>query len=212
MVRWRVQSLHITAIQHHRDMFPNDQQQQLAPEPPIDWRQQILANALILFPQIVALHCAKYPALPPRANDIFEVSVSTATANTAAEDGETVRHTFRRYGLDYGLDDRLHFHATLTHSHGDVPAARVVLISSAVELSVGAALKQLFLFTARCICEGHEELCPQPKAMPIFRPGQTGLADFDYTALTENVGCAFRLRAKAEEFDKERQAARTGWL
>lgn len=223
MVRYRIQSVHITAILHHREMFPNAQQQQhhhqqqaqpLAPEPPIDWRQQTLANALILFPQIVAAHCAKYPALPPRANDIFELSISTATprpdrANPAEDDG-IISRSFKKHGIDYGGDNRPHFSATLSHSHADLPAVRVVLISSGAELSIGAALKALFFTSTRCIGEAYEELCPRPEAMTAPLPGPVGLGEYDGIALREAVDCAVELRASADEFDRERRAASEG--
>ena len=48
----------------------------LAPMSVTDMRGQILANALVVFPHIVSSHNEGFSSVPPRAQDIFEVSIS----------------------------------------------------------------------------------------------------------------------------------------
>ena len=72
-----------------------------------DMRGQILANALVVFPHIVSSHNEGFSSVPPRAQDIFEVSIS-------------LRH-------DYYQPD---FIARLTHRHALAPALHVLLLGS----------------------------------------------------------------------------------
>lgn len=90
-----------------------------------DTRQQIIANALLIYPEAVQSHHRNFPSIPVRAADIFEVCVADVT---------------RKYGTPNG--ERKYI-AQLTRAHEAIRAARVLLLRGGVMPTMDGALHDL---------------------------------------------------------------------
>jgi hypothetical protein len=93
----------------------------------VDLRQQILSNALAIFPHIVDKHTKKYPNTPVRAEDIFDVCIIL---------GDCDRAIFGPY------------YAQLRHADGEIPAIRKLLIGTSSFATAEEALRVLLESTA----------------------------------------------------------------
>lgn len=89
-----------------------------------DTRRQIIANSLVLFPNIVRDHITKFPTIPVRATDIFDVCVANVTRK-------------------YGSENEPKFIARLSHAHKEHPAARMLIASSRAMSTMESALHDL---------------------------------------------------------------------
>lgn len=89
-----------------------------------DTRRQIIANYLVLFPNIVRDHITKFPTIPVRATDIFHVCVANVTRK-------------------YGSENEPKFIAKLSHAHKEHPAARMLIASGRAMSTMESALHDL---------------------------------------------------------------------
>lgn len=109
-----------------------------AATPTYDIRQQIVANALVIFPTIAIEYAKKFPTIPVHAEDIFNVRVLIVdkTDPNNAPDGS--------------------FRAKLTHTNGDIVAIRKLLLTSNAMSTAGEALENLLEATARALGSNHK--------------------------------------------------------
>jgi hypothetical protein len=107
------------------EMQPNTNSVHISPPlTAIDTRQQIITNALIMYPNIVQQHVNRFPNIPVRAVDIFDIHVIDFT---------------RQLGSD---NDRK-YTARLTHAHEKYPAARMLLMGGSRAATIEDALHNL---------------------------------------------------------------------
>jgi hypothetical protein len=107
-----------------------------------DTREQIVANALVLYPDVVQEHINKFPNIPVRATDIFDVCVVDVT---------------KQYG---GIGDPKSI-AKLTHSHEKHPAARMFLMSGGATATMNGALHSLLEHSVGRLGVSHENVLPE---------------------------------------------------
>jgi hypothetical protein len=127
-------------------------QPQLAPMSVIDMRSQILANALIVYSNVIHSHSLRFPVAPARPQDIFEVSI---------------------------IFQHNHYIARLTHRQLTAPAVHVALLVGDPEPSVQLALSSLLDMTCAPPGTGQENIFEGPAGtgpMPSTQEGdQTSL-------------------------------------
>jgi hypothetical protein len=118
----------------------------------IDMRSQILANALIVYSNVVHSHSLRFPVAPARPQDIFEVSI---------------------------IFQHNHYIARLTHRQLTAPAVHVALLVGDPEPSVQLALSSLLDMTCAPPGTGQENIFEGPAGtgpMPSTQEGdQTSL-------------------------------------
>lgn len=106
-----------------------------------DTREQIIANALVTYPNVVQEHVNKFPNTPVRAADIFDVCVGEVT---------------KQYG---GIGDPKYI-ATLTHAHEKYAAARMMLMSGPAGATIDGALHNLLEQCVAGLRASHDTLLP----------------------------------------------------
>lgn len=106
-----------------------------------DTRQQIIANSLVIYPNVVQEHVNKFPNIPVRAADIFDVCVADVTKQ-------------------YGGPGNPKYIAKLTHAHVKYPAARMLLMSGAARATIDGALHNLLEHSVSGLGVSHETLLP----------------------------------------------------
>jgi hypothetical protein len=99
----------------------------MAPMSITDMRGQMFANALVAFPHIVHQHYTKIPFPVPRAQDIFEISISMQSVQHGVQ---SAQHSLR-------------YIARLTHRHMITSPLYVLLMCGGLEISVPHALSSL---------------------------------------------------------------------
>ena len=117
-----------------------------------DLRQQILANALVLFPDLVGRQSGRFH-MPPWAPMLFEIAILPAV-----KDGAHGKH----------------YRARLTHPHPDAPAVRVTLLGGHADPTIGGALQNLLEVTIDAIGERELNLCPPPPGLAQPAAGRRG--------------------------------------
>lgn len=117
--------------------------QQPSPMTSGDIRQQIIANALLIYPKAVQQHHHNFPSIPVRAADIFEVCIADVT---------------RKYGTPIG--DRKYI-AQLTRAHESIRTARVLLLRGAVMPTMDGALHDLLEKSADGVGYPLHDLLPE---------------------------------------------------
>jgi len=106
-----------------------------------DTRQQIIANALVQYPNIVEDHIKSFPGSPVRATDIFDVCVANVTKQ-------------------YGSEDARKFIARLSYAHKKCPAARMLIASGWVMPTMELALPNLLEQSAKQLGDALDILLP----------------------------------------------------
>jgi hypothetical protein len=116
------------ATQNSMETFKQEPGISYCKSPPLptasDTRQQIIANSLVIYPNVVQEHINKFPNIPVRAADIFDVCVADVTKK-------------------YGGVGNLKYLAKLTHAHEKYPAARMLLMSGGAAATIDGALHSL---------------------------------------------------------------------
>lgn len=121
-----------------------------------DMREQILANALVLFTHIVSSHSRRFPNIPPRAQDVFEVSIS-------------LQHT------DSGPD----FIARLTHRYSLAPALHVLVLGGVPQTSAEGALWHLLDTTCTMLGTEQANVIERPHSGRAPTPTLRGTSEGD---------------------------------
>lgn len=148
-------------------------------------RGLILANALVAFPHIVHQNNQTFPSIPPRAQDIFEISISLSH--------------------EYGEPDYV---AILTHRHGLAPALHVLLLDSAPKPTPERALLALLDTTCTMLGTDQAKIIERPPGaggaqLPVLRGslegdriGEMGRAKACVTHLKEVVRSQMEAEAR----------------
>jgi len=137
---------------------PPPQEIPLAPLSVTDMRQQILANAMVLFPHIVHSHNNSFPSVLSRAEDIFEISV-------------TLRHDF----------EPSDFVARLTRRHELAPAFHVLMLGGAPRITLSSALCDLLEAICNMLGTDQAVIIGRPPQGPVLRPVLHGSHEGDRT-------------------------------
>ncbi|KAM0704400.1 hypothetical protein Q7P35_008634 [Cladosporium inversicolor] len=89
--------------------FETDEDHPKSPSLPTasDTREQIIANSLVVYPNVVQEHNNKFPNIPVRAADIFDVCVVDVTKH-------------------YGGPGNPKYIAKLTHAHESIPRLELI--------------------------------------------------------------------------------------
>lgn len=106
-----------------------------------DTCQQIIANSLVVYPNVVQEHVNKFPNTSVRATDIFDVCVADVTKQ-------------------YGRPSNPEYIANLTHAHVKHPAARMLLMSGAARATIDGALHNLLEHSVNGLGASQETLLP----------------------------------------------------
>jgi len=106
-----------------------------------DTRQQIIANSLVNYPNVVQEHINKFSNIPVLAADIFDVCVADVTNK-------------------YGGVGNLKYLAKLTHAHAKYPAARMLLMSGGAAATINGALYSLIEYFVSLLGASLDELLP----------------------------------------------------
>ena len=131
------------ATQHSMATFETDDDHPASPSllTASDTREQIIANSLVVYPNVVQEHINKFPNIPVRAADIFDVCVVDVTKQ-------------------YGGTGHPKYIAKLTHAHEKHPAARMFLMSGSARATVYAALDSLLAHSIGRLGVDHDTLLP----------------------------------------------------
>lgn len=147
-----------------------------------DTREQIIANALVTYPNVVQEHINKFPNTPVRAADIFDVCVGEVT---------------KQYG---GIGDPKYI-ATLTHAHEKYPAARMMLMSGPAGATVDGALHNLLEQCVAGLGASHDTLLPAREGCAQQNTGlEAGWALHEETT-RKGLDYAEKVRKLATVFD-----------
>ncbi|GAB7324658.1 hypothetical protein MBLNU13_g08536t2 [Cladosporium sp. NU13] len=123
-------------------MEPNINYGKSPPLPTVsDTRQQIITNSLVIYPNVVQEHVNKFPDIPVRAADIFDVCIADVTKQ-------------------YGGPGNPKYIAKLTHIHVKHPAARMLLESGSAAATIDGALHNLLEHSVSGLGVSHETLLP----------------------------------------------------
>lgn len=145
-----------------------------------DTREQIIANSLVVYPNVVQEHINKFPTIPVRAADIFDVCVVDVTKQ-------------------YGSPGNSKYIAKLTHAHEKHPAARMFLMSGNATDTVYGALDSLLAHSIGRLGVDHDTLLPAREGCIQQREGWA----FHVDTAGKGFGVAKVMRKLATDFDKK---------
>jgi hypothetical protein len=171
------------ARQHHLA-----QQQQARPLPTMtvgDLRQQIMSNALVLYPNIVEKHEQKFPDAQIRAEDIFDICV--VNFDRRVPTGGVARH----------------WYAKLTYAPGIVDVTREILITGTVALAVEWALYNLFDMVTYLLSNRQRALFTFLEGLHEMYGDECEGATVQYDMIEKAVTYAEKAREKARKSDAE---------
>lgn len=135
------------------------------PMPSYDVRQQIIANALVIFPQIVDKHVKKFSSFPVRAEDMFDVCIlAVDSTDPDAHPNTNPAGSFR---------------AMLTHTDGAVFALRTLLISTQSMPTAESALDTLLEAVATVLGTNRRTFLPKPEGVFTI-PNATDLEAYSH--------------------------------
>ena len=155
-----------------------------------DTRRQIIANALVEYPHIVQNHVIKFSNIPVRAEDIFDVCVANVTD---------------QYGCEDASEDASKFIAKLTYAHKGYPAARLLLLSGRVMLSMNLALHDLLERSANGLGASLDTLLPLREGCTEDMDGPHAGYALDNESVTMGIQFAQKVRQKTMDFDMEKE-------
>jgi hypothetical protein len=168
------------------EMQTNTNSAHISPLPTAsDTRQQIIANALIMYPNIVQQHVNRFPNIPVRAVDIFDIHVIDVTRQ-----------------LDSNNDRK--YNARLTHAHEKYPAARMLFMGGSRAATIEDALHNLLEQSVAGlgassdkvpVCEGCAQETTGPDAGWLVHKD----------SVFEGFNFAEKLRKLATDFDKAKK-------
>lgn len=166
--------------------------------PPInDTRQQIIANALVGYPNIVQQHITKFPNIPVRATDIFDVCVANVTEYDD-DDNEYDEDP------DYIITTPTYI-AKLTYAHEKFSAARILLLSGSAKTTMQMALQSLLEHSAIGLGASLDTYLPVREGCAQATTGlNAGWALHEDTA-KEGIAFAEEVRLLAMDFDKTKE-------
>ena len=153
-----------------------------------DTRQQIIANALVGYPNIIQQHTTKYPNIPVRATDIFDICVANVT----------------KHDDNFYISNPMYI-AKLTHAHEKFPAARTFLLSGSAMGTMQAALQSLLEHSAIRLGVSLDTYLPVREGCAEATTGPN--AGWALHEDTTNEGLAFarEVRLLATDFDKMKE-------
>jgi hypothetical protein len=152
-----------------------------------DLRQQILSNALVLYPNIVDQHKQTYPNVPIRPEDVFNICVF----HVPAADGT----------------GGIHWHATLTYAPGIADVTRSNLLTGKSALAVEWALYYLFDIVSHLLSNRLEALLQFRENSQMMIDGECQGAIVHFDTIERAVTYAVNARGVARESEAERASA-----
>jgi hypothetical protein len=195
---------HYQQTPYQQDQPPQNHPAQRAPVPPQrttpqlpfmtagDLRQQTLSNALVLYPNVVDQHARTYPNVPVRAEDIFDICVSSI-------DRQIPNGPVARYWT-----------AKLTHAPGTAGvnrAGRAFLIAGRESPAVDWALCELFDAVTFLLSDGHDVLLPSREGSRLITRGEFQGTIVHYNTIEDALAFAKKAKKAEDESDAERASA-----